>query len=633
METNSIFSIIRQEINNFTYNFIEVVPGFTFNQHQTIKKIHLYTNSRFEDNTPYHNREKIFFNIVNYRRDTVMKALDIDTKDIKLIPLNPDSTMKTFLMEKEFAYWMKKNKLAELINRTEEDFATFGSVVIKTSGTKPENVDLRRFFLDPTVDMLKDSRFVTQEHYMTQTELNDMRGKWDDKEIDKVIERFGSVYAPQSYENNGMTNIEGVTPYYKVYERYGDVPRHMLEDDIEEGKEDELVRAMFVVAEPSATYVKQDSKMKTDKGVILLKQKWDMDYPFEDCHFSKTRGRWLGVGPVELLFPAQERFNEMANQKRIAMELSSIHLFQTTDRNSPTNLSTYLNSGDVLVVNSEITPIANEERNLSAFTNEEELYNTMADRLTFAYDAARGEALPSSTPATNAAIQNNNLNSYFNFKREIFGLFLQRIFNDKILPQLIKDLSVEHMLRFIGEPEEVARIDELVSPYFVKQQVIKEVVEGNVVDNVRLQQIEQEVSGQLKKRGAERFINVVKNHYKDAEFEFDFIVTNEQQDTQVMSQNMFNIMQQLAQNPNLIDDPVLRTVFYKYLEEIGIQPMEIEMAVHQREQLKQQMQQQALSAQQQIPGAQQPQAQQKQSPQQQPQGISPLAQVMGNQQQ
>lgn len=589
--SNKIFGIIRSEINDFTQNQVEVVPGYTFNQYDTVKRIHLYTNSKFEDDSLYNGRKKIFFNIVNYRRDTVMKSLDIDTKDIKLIPLNEESKLKTFLMQKEFKLWMKINRVGELFNDAVECLATFGSVVVKTTGVLPEVVDFRRLFIDPTVDRIAQSRFITQEHFMTQSELQKM--PWDKEVIKSVIKQFGSMYSPQSYENDGQSNVQGTTPYYKIYERYGEVPRSCLEDEEHEDDGEELVRALFIVAEPFAQGTYRDTDVQYDKGIILYKTEWEEEYPYSDCHFSKTKGRWLGVGPVEILFPAQERINELANQKRISMETSSMHWFQTRDRTAPTNIASYMNNGDVLVVNEEITPIANEERNMPAFANEEEQYNQLADRLTFSYDAGRGEAQPSSTPATNAIIQNQNVQSYFSLKRENFGLFWQDIFNRKIAPKLMEDLKVEHVLRFIGEPEEIARLDATVSPYYVKQQMIHEVLMGDIVDETRLNEIETEVANKLKENGAERYINVLKDHYKDVEFEFDFIVTSEQTDTAIQAQNMFMILQQLAQNPALIEDPVLRTVFYKYCEEIGIQPMELEIAQHQREQMKLEAEQKA----------------------------------------
>ena len=586
---------MRQEIDDFTNNYIEVVPGYQFNQYDTIKRCHLYLNSKFRSNEYFHNRKKIFFNIVNYRRDTVSKAIDIDTKDIRLIPMNPESKMKTFIAEKEFLLWMKQNELGETLNQLADDLSSFGSIVLKVVAGKAENVDLRRFFLDQTVEKLQDSRFVTQELYMTQSELNAMRGKWDDDAIDQVLAKFGSIYSPRSYVNDGTEVPTGSTPYYKIYERYGDVPRYMLKqqpgmvDYDLDGDDNDLVRAMFVVAEPFATYKSKTSSTEYDNGEVLSVSLWDKEYPYEDCHYTKTRGRWLGLGPVEQLFEAQERVNELANQKRISMEISALHLFQTTDRSAPRNLMRNANSGDVMIVNTEITPIANEERNLPAFESENNTYEALADKLTFTYDAARGESLPSSTPATNAVLQNNNINSFFAKKRENFGLFLQRFLNKHILPKLLKDINKEHMFRFLGEPEEIARIDETISPYYTRKEVIARVLKGQTVTPEDIPVIEQQMLQEMRKQGPDRFIQVVKGWYDDVETEFDVVVTGEQKDMQVMAENMFNIMNTLAGNPALLDDPVMRSIFYRYAETIGVSSMEIDLAMQKREQMKSQM--------------------------------------------
>jgi len=492
LASQTIHSLIRKEMNDFIYNQIEVVPGCLFNQYDTIKKIHLYTNKKFQDTRQYQGRDKLFFDVATYRRDTISKSIDIDTKDIKLIADNPESDIQTFIAEKEFKYWLKDNEFGEVLNELSDDLATYGSVVLKCIASKVENVDLRRLFLDPTVKNIRDSRFITQEIFMTQTELEAMSGKWEN--IDEVIERFGSYYAPTSYENDGQQNVIGSTPYYKIYERYGEVPEYMVDD---KSNSDKLVKAFFVVAEPQAV-MRMQNGVEMDEGVILFKSKWNKAYPYEDLHYKRIKGRWLAVGAIEDLFQVQERFNEISNQKRVSMEISSLHFFQSQDKKSPNNLLKYANNADVIQT-SGITPIANEERNLPAFASEEQLYNQLADRLTFAYDASRGEAMPSSTPATNAIIQNNNINSFFSKKRENFGLFITRVMNNHILPQMLRDISNEHILRFIGSPEDMARFDNLVTPYYVTDEVIKRTLKGESIYAPELEKIKNDVQMSLRK--------------------------------------------------------------------------------------------------------------------------------------
>jgi len=590
--SQTIHSLIRKEMNDFIYNQIEVVPGCLFNQYDTIKKTHLYVNKKFQDNRPYQGRAKLFFDVATYRRDTIAKSIDIDTKDIKLIADNPESDIQTFIAEKEFKYWLKDSEFGEILNELGDDLATYGSIVLKCVASKVENVDLRRLFLDPTVKNIRDSRFITQEIFMTQSELEAMSGKWDN--IDEVITKFGSYYAPMSYENTGQQNVIGSTPYYKIYERYGEVPEYMLDDN---SNSDKLVRAFFVVAEPQAV-MRMQNGTELDEGVVLFKSKWNKLYPYEDLHYKRIKGRWLGVGAIEDLFQVQERFNEIANQKRVSMEISALHFFQTQDKKAPNNLLKYSNNADVIVT-SGISPIANEERNLPAFQSEEEMYNQLADRLTFAYDASRGEAMPSSTPATNAVIQNNNINSFFSKKRENFGLFITRVMNNHILPQLLKDISNEHILRFIGTPEDMAKFDNLITPYYVTDEVIKRTLAGESIYAPELEKIKNDVQMSLKKQGSQRFTKIKQDFYKNSKFMFDFVVTDEQQDTAVIAQNMFKLISDLSQNPAVLDDPVLKVFYFKYASMIGISPMELELATQKRQeaQANQQQPQQLSQAQ------------------------------------
>jgi len=457
----SLFGTIRQEINDFVNNYIEVVPGFNFNQYETIKRIHLYTNSRYYDQSLFSGREKIFFNISNYRKQAVSTYLNIDTKDIRLQPMNPLSEWSTFLLEKELKLWMKTNNIPKKLNELAEEAATYGSVVLKKTNKGAEIVDLRRLFLDPTVRRIKDSRFITIKHYLTPTELRaKVKDGWNKDAIETIIKKkIGQKsYAPQSYENYGVKNPIMSTPYIEVYERYGEIDASYFK---EEGNP---IRSIAIVAEPFMMGKDSNTGASWDDGSVLFLSKWYKDYPFNDFNYQMTRGRWLGVGVVEELFPAQERFNEMSNQKRIAMELSSMHLFQTADATIVDNILTDLQSGDLIKTKNQgsIQPIINEERNMGAFIEEEKAYMNLADKISFVNDLISGGDLAASTPATNAVIQNTNAKSLLKFKKENFAIFIREFFDEFVLPQTVKDLTPEHILRFTGDYADLQKLDERI---------------------------------------------------------------------------------------------------------------------------------------------------------------------------
>lgn len=578
MEKN-IFSIIRGEITDFLNNSIEVVPGYTFNQYNTIKRCHLYINGEYEDKTYYQGKPKIFNNLSRPTRDVWAKFLNVDTKDIKAISNSgPSTPYKTLLAQKELDYYLKKNDFAQKFNDMADRVSDFGSVVIKKTKKGSEIIDLRRFFLDPTVENIQESRFVTTKYLFTTSQLKKkVEDGWDESEINKILDwkqrQMNTDNAGMSYEENGQINMIRSTPYIEVYERFGEIEEWMLNG----GQSTKLIKALFIVAEPMSTSKTEKGDYAGENGGTLFKSEWKKEYPFDECHLYKTPGRWLGIGPVELLFPVQVRINELANQKRISMELSTMHLFQTSDKTMVSNILTDLQNGDVITTSQQgaLVPIVNEERNLAAFQSEEQYYLNLAQRLTFVSNQAAGEPVPSSTPATNAVLQNNNTVSIFNFRRQNFTNFIRRYLNTFVLPGLLKDMSKEHILRFVGDYEGMTKLTQAVATSYANEQVKKLILDGKQVTPEMYQMMIQVNSQSLKSKN-EIFFQMKENWYDDVDLDFDILIDNEQQASDVLANNTWQVIQALSANPTVLQNPVIRTLIYDYAEKVGINPAKLE---------------------------------------------------------
>lgn len=577
----SIFDTIRNEVDDFIYNSIEVVDGYSFNQYDTIKRIHKYLNSQFDGSNLFEGKEKIFFNIVKFRKEAVARFFDIDTKDIKLRPTNPKSEFSTLFLEKELQHWIKKNKFDILLNKMADQFTGYGSAVIRKTKKGAKLMDLRRLFLDPTVETISDSRFITIKHNLTASQLRDkVKDGWDSDAIERIIRRKEedglNESSAESYEDGvSLTSVRS-TPYYEVYERFGEVPMSEFG-----GKSKEMVRSLFIVAEPYSTSNIEGETY--ENGEVLFKVQWKKEYPFRDIHYSKTEGRWLGVGVVEDLFPIQERVNEVKNQQRVSMEISSIHLFQTSDNTIVSNVLTDLTNGTVVKSKSGINPIVNEERNLSAFANEENSYLAMADRISFANDLVTGGQLPTSTPATNAIIQQNNSVSVFLFKRQNVTNWLQDFFTDLVLEQALKDMTAEHILRYAGDSSVLQLIDDSL----VQEAKFKKILSAEkAVSEEEFMAVEFSTRTELAKFGNVRFVKIKENLYGDLEFEFDIQIGNEQEDPNVMANNIKAVLVDLVTNPQLMENPLAKLLFSEYAQRIGINPAKLEMAMGKMETAK-----------------------------------------------
>lgn len=574
----TIFSQIRKEKDDFFYDYISIVPGYSFNQYQTLKRINLYLNSRFENTTTYLNREKIFFNIVVPACEVATKMLDVDTNDIRLLPQEPRSYFSSYLLEKELKQWLKTSKLANVLNKIAEEGPRFGSVVLEKTKDGAEVVDLRKLILDPTVENIKDSRFVTTIHYMTPSELR--ATGWDN--VDTAIERFSNTQAQMSYEDNSqvVTQMQS-TPYIKVFKRYGEVPKFWIDG----GKSEEMVKSLFIVAGAEELQHNATGQAMGEAGLVLFKSRWYKEWPYKDFHYTKILGRWLGLGVVESLFDVQARMNEIKNQKRVSMEISSLHLFQTKDKNIVRNVLTDLENGDVLLSKEGIEPIATEERNLQAFQGEEESYFQQAQRLSFAYDAVSGEVSAASTTATAVVNAQQQASSTFGFKRENYTNMLRDFFNDLVLPQLMKDLTPEHIMRFTGTTQELLKLDQAAAEIHANDVIKDAFLNGNGISPEQVDLVKEKAIKEYQKNGDNRFLKIKEAFYKDAEFEFDFNIGNEQINPQTLATNTQALI--AGYNPQAMNDPRFKLLFYKYAESLGVSRGEIELADQQAAQIMQ----------------------------------------------
>jgi len=578
---NNIFAVVRQETDDFVNNYIEVVPGYSFSQYQTIKRIHLYSNDRFENGQTYMGRDKIFFNIVNNPTEVAATLLDFDTKNIKAYSRAPQSYDKLFLFNKELEYYLKENDFSTMLNDLAVDVARYGSSVIQKTkkGIKP--VDLRKLVLDPTVKRIADSRFITVVHEMTHSDLRKMAKEngWDTHAVENLISKYTNKYAspanPSYLDAGGNVNQIMSSPYVKVYERYGEVPEHFLNP---KSKSEKMVKALFIVSGCDLINVSKDNQYVSDEGEILFKSPWHKKYPFMDFHYTKTNGRWLGIGVVEKLFPIQIRFNELKNQLRFAMELSSKRVFQTRDRTAFNNLLTDIDNGQILLTKSEITPVTNEERNLAAFNLEEDAYYKQAQDLTFAYEAVRGD-IGSNTTATAATIATQRGGSVFEFKKENIGNDLRNFFNQFVKDDVIRAITPAHVLIFSGNTEELNIFDDKFAQakanrYFV-QKLLKT---GEAPEDGDMEAFKLNIVLNLKRGVIDRQVLIEQDYFADSDIWLDFNFTNEAFDVNAMFNGSNSVLIALAQNPAILQDPRLKVVFYKYMESLGINPQEIELA-------------------------------------------------------
>ncbi|NCB03177.1 MAG: hypothetical protein EOM67_13645, partial [Spirochaetia bacterium] len=320
-----------------------------------------------------------------------------------------------------------------------------------------------------------------------------------------------------------------------------------------------------VIASVGGDY-EDDTRKWSWSGVFNVK-KIDA-IPFKKIDYLTIEGRALGLGIIEMLLDPQQRWNEIQNQKATSMKVASRHIYQTRDAQIERNIMTDVLDGDIIKVMNEITPIDTTERNLGAYTQEERVLMDVVRSNANAFESLTGENLPSGTPYRLGAMMAQQGGKLFEFIRENIGLFLEEVVKEWIIPEFDKNVTNEHIfqlfdaetIEYIIEKDVNRRLNEAIKKYvmdtgFFPPKADLELLKQAEIDNNK---------GTL-------FLDIVKGYLKfDKDVEID--ITGEANNLAGQVETISNLLQLLAQNPQMVTMPETKKLFGKLLDTIGFSP-------------------------------------------------------------
>jgi hypothetical protein len=593
-----IFKQIREERQDFLQNEIEIVPGYNFNQYNTIKKIHLYFNSHYEKGD-YEDvngvlRKKVFHNLSTWRCEVATKMIDMDVKDFILVSNNVETDWNVFILEKELKAWLKKNEMGQILNEISRQLPIYGTVVLEKTKTGAKIVDLRHFYVDQATDELENARYILDRKLLSHQDMRKMaKNGWEN--VQDAIDAFSGQYS-QGYDLAGISSTSNGSnlydvganqvaksqgaPLVEVFTRYGEVPLSWFTD--KQSDENEYVLAKMVVAGVDGAVKNDNGVILSEDGIILYKEQID-ELPFEEVHYNKTEGRWMGIGIVETLFENQRRINEVKNQEARANELGSIQLFQSRDETIASNITTDLQNGEILKVKSEITPIPTEARQLVGLQNTALSIEQHSDNLTFSRDVVSGENPPASATLGAVQIQTQQTTAVFDYKKENIGLFLGCFIKELVFPQIEKELNRAHVFRLAGSMQEIMKLrknyarnyanskfaDYVLSPEFASSDTPPMTPET-------YQQLQDMALQTVSKMGDKIWVEVEEKFFKDLDYEVDIVSTGENKNIYSQINNGNALLMALAKDPTITTDPMKKQILFKVMSAMGWHMSELE---------------------------------------------------------
>lgn len=436
--------------------------GVNFNTWDMLNLVQMYSNSIFESGKiDSEGKRKVFLNISAFRADVASKQIDIDLKDFLFVPDGSSNVWPAYFAGQEFSSWAKNNQCSEMINVYVDDFPHWGTIVAKRIKGSSMPVDIFNLRMPHDAKSLKDAEFVIEEH--KEMDGNDMLRGWDTSQLDL-----------------------GFGKKFDIYERYGQVPldwyKKQRGEAVEEGDHKKSIEVMAILC--PAKEEKGKKKSKTDGTILLLEEVKKEDRPYEEEHWKKIRGRWLGMGEIENQLENQIAKNEEFNLRRRMMLWASKKIWTTNDPEVNKNLIRDIRDGDVLKmsVNGQVNRVDMGTQSLSDLTGLSNELEQNANQKSFITEVSTGEALPSGTPYRLGVLLTNAVQLHFGRKREQLGLFLKRVVLNQIFEEFKKDKRKSHKFRLFADAEGAMTLKKTIKEMLISDNIKKSYLKGVVPD-------------------------------------------------------------------------------------------------------------------------------------------------------
>jgi len=524
------------------------------------------SNGVYEYNKDGMGRDKPFYNIVNYRVTLAKVATDLDIHDIQIVSDNPKYNVQAMLLNREAYEWMKTD-FGQTLNKMGFTRPKYGGYLVKKTelGGKLniEVVDWTKVYTD-LVDIMGGP--IVECHHMSPVALKKKDGTWEN--VTDVLRAHKGLK-----DKNKTNKIE-------VYEVLGEFPKSVFNNANGEQSSDEddfiySLQKYFIAEVGGKKYVLYTEEPKGKISDYYEYLSW------EDQSLD------LGRGVVEDAEEAQVWTNDAVINEKNAMDLAGRVGLKTNSKTVGGNILEH-DHGKIyeLKANEDINSFNLAPSALGQYQNQIEKWRVQANDATSSYNSQTGEQPPAGTPYSQTALLNQVSSKPFDYKREEWGLHLTKIFNNWVIPYLIKKLKKPHTLVSSDFTDtELEMIDESIANAESNKIILADVFAGGVPPTPEQQQaMIGGIKDQLKKNGKKRYVEIPESYFDDIECKVTVITTGEQKNKTVILQSLSEVLKsvQASYNPNtgkfgVLEDPTLSKIFSEILElsGTGISPVSL----------------------------------------------------------
>lgn len=572
MENETIFTKVRQNINNYINGKTTISKYVEWSLYETIEQIDAYINSKhISGETDHLGREKPFFNIVTAATNIWYRATDIDRKDIRLKTKRLSDILLTFIANIHLQNFMNKSNFGQFLNNWGRSLAKYGSSVVKFVEKDGELhasvIPWNRLIVD---SVSFDSDITIEKLYLSPAQLR--RNKSYSKDmVDALID------AQSTRKTQEGVDIDNKNNYIEIYEIHGEMPLSWITDNEED--DDEYVQQMQVISYVAC----EEAGKEINKDFTLFKAR-ESKHPYMITHLIEEDGRILGIGAVEHLFQAQWMTNHSQKLIKDQLDLASKLVFQTSDPNFVgQNILTAIETGDILThsPNQSLTQIANNSHDITSLQNFASVWNNQGKEIVSTPDAISGNTMPSGTAYRQVAVLNQEAHSLFEIMVENKSLALEQMLRDFILPFIKKKMDTSEEISTSINSLGLYQIDKM----YIDNEVAKigndlkkkTILSGKIFEGLSPEDIKNKVKDNLTAQGENRYFvpsDIPNTTWKELLNDFEWIpevqISNENSNKEVIMTTLTTVLQTIANRQGQPFSPQEQLLFNKILEETGV---------------------------------------------------------------
>ena len=559
-----IYGEVDNIIGTYETGASERISGLYRYPFKVIKMCEYYTASRYltvGENGVYNKdglgRDKPFYNIVNFRVALAKTATDLDIKDINIISDNPKHQVQSMLLNCEAYEWMKESDFACTLNKMGATRPKYGGYLLKKHMEEGELeiqvVDWTKVYTDLS-DIMGGA--IVEVHNMTPVALKAKDGVWEG--VNEVLK------AHRGLKTKDKTNK------IEVYEATGEFTNATYKNFLGETVNDEDEYNWSL----QKYFIANVNGQKFPLYAELLDGEMKDYYSYLSWEDQSLD---LGRGVIEDSEEAQVWTNDSVIEERNAMALAGRVGIKTTSKKIGNNILAH-DHGKIyeLEAGADMNAFNLAPSALGQYQNQIEKWKVQANDVTNSYNATTGEQPPAGTPYSSMALLNQVATKPFDYKREEWGIHLSEIFEDWVIPYLIKKIKKQHILTSEFSDAELDMIDESFANDQVNQAIIESVLADDPMTPEGQLGLTEGYKKNLKKDGKKRYLDIPEDYFKGVEAKVTVITTGEQKNKAVILQSLSEIMKTVigSFNPNtgtfgVLEDPTLNKIFNEIVELSG----------------------------------------------------------------